>query len=322
MGNATSKAMKSRKKSTPIRDNATSVSADLETLDVSDSATPMKGRASGKRKSLNNDTSRSSSKKVRRSDPSTIRDDSVVVTAKGKAKISDKPKTTSRWFDMYASETDKDLIDVTGVTRLLEDLKIKIDGASIYVLFWKLDCESMGEIPRSKWVSGLRTERITNEDQLLKALPQWLRDVKPTTPASDTFLKFYKFMFNFSKASPETKSVTLESAVAVLTFLLDPTSYDVNYDPEKATPLPIEQRPFPHGEAFLKFLTEKEPRKVINKDQWESFIPFNKSVRYDLENYNPEGAWPGLFDQYVEYRKETENIKPTPDPNGAPDTES
>ncbi|KAF3941831.1 hypothetical protein ABW19_dt0209870 [Dactylella cylindrospora] len=231
-----------------------------------------------------------------------------------------KPKTVEDWYSTYASSDDPEQIDIPGIIRLLEDLDIKFDGASIYILCWKLGCGAMGSIPKKNWVDGMNKHGIKNNTQLLKTLADWLKDTKPTSPPSDTFLQFYKFMFNFSKPTPETRSVALDSATAVLSFLLDPVAYDLRYDPETATPLASDVHPYPHTAPFLRFLVEKQPVKVINKDQWDSFVPFNKSVNYNLDNYNPEGAWPALYDQYVDWRKETEGLEIGS--KDAPDTES
>lgn len=47
---------------------------------------------------------------------------------------------------------------------------------------------------------------------------------------------------------------------------------------------------FPHIESFLEFLEEKTPVKVINKDQWKSFLEFSNSVAEDLKGYDESSA--------------------------------
>lgn len=131
---------------------------------------------------------------------------------------------------------------------------------------------------------------IVNNIQLLKTLGDWLQQTKPVSPPSDEFLSFFKYMFQFSKNSPEARTIPAENAIAALAFVLNPSTYDLKYDPETAVPLNWEKHPYPHAVPFLEFLTEKQPVKVINKDQWESFLPFNRSVDYMLGNYDPEGA--------------------------------
>nr|CAG4643715.1 EOG090X00X3 [Lepidurus arcticus] len=53
---------------------------------------------------------------------------------------------------------------------------------------------------------------------------------------------------------------------------------------------------------FLEFL-EKSRYRVINKDQWVNILEFSRSVNEDLSNYDADGAWPVLLDEFVEWLK-------------------
>ncbi|KAJ6259355.1 hypothetical protein Dda_6255 [Drechslerella dactyloides] len=326
MGSAVSKAKALKaKRSRKAHGEApgSDVSSRIEELTVDEGAGG--GSVKGKRKSATGAEAKANGvKKARLSKDSINQEEEVPVpaaTSKTKTAAAKKaPKTVDEWYTAYASEDDPEQIDVGGIIKLLGDLDVKFESAAIYILCWKLELEAMGSIPKKKWVDGMNKHSIKNNQQLLKTLAAWLQDTKPVSPPSDSFLAFYKYMFQFSKATPETRSVALESALAVLTFVLDPLTYDLKYDPATAVTLKADVHPYPHAAPFLEFLTQKQPVKVINKDQWESFIPFNRSVSYSLENYNPEGAWPNLYDQYVDWRKEAE--KADVGPKDGPDTES
>lgn len=54
---------------------------------------------------------------------------------------------------------------------------------------------------------------------------------------------------------------------------------------------------FPYFNAFL----EESKYKVINKDQWCNVLEFSKSVSHDLKNYDEDGAWPVLLDEFVDW---------------------
>ena len=49
---------------------------------------------------------------------------------------------------------------------------------------------------------------------------------------------------------------------------------------------------------FIQFLEESKYR-VINKDQWFNVLEFSRSVTSDLSNYDEDGAWPVLLDEFV-----------------------
>lgn len=54
---------------------------------------------------------------------------------------------------------------------------------------------------------------------------------------------------------------------------------------------------------FDQFL-EQSKYKVMNKDQWCNVLEFSRSVSADLSNYDEDGAWPVLLDEFVDwYRK-------------------
>ncbi|KAG2456566.1 DCNL5 protein, partial [Polypterus senegalus] len=43
--------------------------------------------------------------------------------------------------------------------------------------------------------------------------------------------------------------------------------------------------------------------KVMNKDQWYNVLEFSRTVHSDLSNYDEDGAWPVLLDEFVEWQK-------------------
>uniref|UniRef100_M4AIK5 DCN1-like protein n=2 Tax=Xiphophorus TaxID=8082 RepID=M4AIK5_XIPMA len=44
--------------------------------------------------------------------------------------------------------------------------------------------------------------------------------------------------------------------------------------------------------------------KVVNKDQWCNVLEFSRTINLDLSNYDEDGAWPVLLDEFVEWYKE------------------
>lgn len=55
---------------------------------------------------------------------------------------------------------------------------------------------------------------------------------------------------------------------------------------------------FPYFNCFLE---EASRYKVINKDQWCNVLEFSRSVANDLSNYDEDGAWPVLLDEFVDW---------------------
>uniref|UniRef100_A0A3B3RLF7 DCN1-like protein n=1 Tax=Paramormyrops kingsleyae TaxID=1676925 RepID=A0A3B3RLF7_9TELE len=44
--------------------------------------------------------------------------------------------------------------------------------------------------------------------------------------------------------------------------------------------------------------------KVMNKDQWCNVLEFSRTINLDLSNYDEDGAWPVLLDEFVEWYKD------------------
>lgn len=57
--------------------------------------------------------------------------------------------------------------------------------------------------------------------------------------------------------------------------------------------------------VFNQFL-EQSKYKVINKDQWCNVLEFSRTINLDLSNYDEDGAWPVLLDEFVEWYKDRE----------------
>ncbi|NDW60263.1 DCN1-like protein, partial [Yangia sp. PrR004] len=45
--------------------------------------------------------------------------------------------------------------------------------------------------------------------------------------------------------------------------------------------------------------------KAISRDTWAQLLEFVKTIDPQLSNFDDEGAWPYLIDEFVEYLTET-----------------
>ncbi|KAI8364365.1 Cullin binding-domain-containing protein, partial [Radiomyces spectabilis] len=55
-------------------------------------------------------------------------------------------------------------------------------------------------------------------------------------------------------------------------------------------------------------MQEKKPVRVINRDQWLNFYEFVTTVSDGLQDYDETSAWPVLFDEFVEWKREKQSF--------------
>ncbi|RUS22427.1 hypothetical protein BC937DRAFT_89243 [Endogone sp. FLAS-F59071] len=116
---------------------------------------------------------------------------------------------------------------------------------------------------------GSVKSRVDSAPKLRNKLPELEKSWKDP----DNFKELYRYSFGFAK-NKDQKCMDLETARPMWQLLLG--------------------NRFAHSEAFLQFL----------EDQWLSFLEFSTTISEDLSNYDDMSAWPVLFDEYVEWRRE------------------
>lgn len=91
-----------------------------------------------------------------------------------------------------------------------------------------------------------------------------------------------QFTFGFAK-DPTQKSLALDIATGLWELLL----------PEY----------FPLLQHWLKFV-KANCRNSISKDVWMQVLDFATQIKPDLSNFDENGAWPVLLDDFVAYMQE------------------
>mmetsp|Transcript_11205 Transcript_11205/g.24898 ORF Transcript_11205/g.24898 Transcript_11205/m.24898 type:complete len:217 (+) Transcript_11205:160-810(+) len=203
------------------------------------------------------------------------------------AKVAEFDATaTEALFDTFVDDPDDpDVLSMEGIGSLCE--KLDIDPASdvrVLVLLWKLGATSKpGHIKKTEFQAGCLRLKASSVEALAALLPS----MDPGFLDRSEFRDFYKFVFQFSREGTN-KTIEKEIIVALMPIVLD-------------------MNRAPHLDKFLQFLNAggAGEHARITMDQWDSFLQFNLHVQADLSNFEDDGAWPLLLDQYVEWRKAT-----------------
>ncbi|KAI8325462.1 DUF298-domain-containing protein [Martensiomyces pterosporus] len=192
--------------------------------------------------------------------------------------------TAEPWFAQYedADAADgKRAISPEGFERLCSALGLDLESVEPLVLLWKLNSTRLGYIEIKEWSDGIHAMQVQDQEQLRATIDSTVRQLDVDKPL---FKEFYRKTFDFFKADGQ-KSVSAEDAQTAL-----PLVAGGNWLIPK----------------FAEYLREKEPVKIVNRDQWSSLLELSKSVKPDFSNYDENGAWPVLFDGFVEWAKQHE----------------
>ncbi|XP_060722781.1 DCN1-like protein 4 isoform X2 [Tachysurus vachellii] len=140
-------------------------------------------------------------------------------------------------------------------------------------------------LDQKAWRSSVKilewNQRICDSTEKLRNSLDYLRSILND---ATSFKLIYRYAFDFAREKDQ-RSLDLNTAKCMLGLLLG-----------KTWPL------FP---VFNQFL-EQSKYKVVNKDQWCNVLEFSRTINLDLSNYDEDGAWPVLLDEFVEWYKDRE----------------
>ncbi|KAG6845726.1 hypothetical protein H0H87_004992 [Tephrocybe sp. NHM501043] len=98
-----------------------------------------------------------------------------------------------------------------------------------------------------------------------------------------SFNKLYMFCFTLVKPE-QSKNIDMETAIALWSVLLAPQ--------------------YPLMGEVISFIGENPTvYKAANKDLWSMMLEFCETVNPNLSDYESEGAWPTLLDNFVTFKK-------------------
>lgn len=185
-------------------------------------------------------------------------------------------KRCRAWFHEYTTPGE-DQIGPEGMEKFCEDIGVEPQNVVMLALAWNLDAKNMGFFTLNEWLQGMSHLQVDSVHKV-KAKLDLLRN-----QLSDqvTFKKIYRYAFDFAR-DKDQRSMDIERAKAMLTLLLGGR--------------------WSHHSSFHRFL-EQSNYKVLNKDQWCNILEFSRAIHPDLSNYDEDGAWPVLLDEFVAWLK-------------------
>eukprot|EP00658_Telonema_sp_P-2_P084364 TRINITY_DN9352_c0_g1_i4.p1 TRINITY_DN9352_c0_g1~~TRINITY_DN9352_c0_g1_i4.p1 ORF type:complete len:225 (-),score=55.30 TRINITY_DN9352_c0_g1_i4:551-1225(-) len=156
---------------------------------------------------------------------------------------------------------------------------VGVSGADIetLVFYFQYRCQVQGRVTNEEFVRGMVRSECETLEQLAAKLPALLGEVQNS---DNLFKDFYGFCWQFARESETQKLLGVEEAIQTWELILEGR--------------------YAHLDWWFEFLRETAP-KGITKDQWNLFLDFARQVQDDMSDYDEDGAWPCLIDDYVEW---------------------
>lgn len=186
-------------------------------------------------------------------------------------------------FEQFKS-ADECSIGPDGVEQLCTAMRVEPSDVLVLVLAWVLRTSQMGYISREEWTSGAaRLGAISSAGALRQELEaihkQALADIERLR---DLHLFTHKFCREGTR-----KNIDVQSAKIMLSIVLEPLFGE-------------------HVQSLTTFMDTKTSlaKTGVSLDEWMMILQFCREIKPDCSNFQDDGAWPLLLDDYVEWRRE------------------
>jgi len=183
----------------------------------------------------------------------------------------------NKYKEADVEEEDEEHIGPNGIEKFCNDLEVDPTDVVLLVLSWHLNAQEMAYYYKDEFMKGLEKLKLDS----LEGIKQRLVSMRRELEDPQTLKSVYLYVFDFAKSDDKQKCIENDIATGLLNLLL------------------VEK--YFHAKNFVEFLSGQQSVKGLNMDQWRSLLEFCQTIKDDLSNYDENGAWPCVMDEYVQW---------------------
>jgi len=188
------------------------------------------------------------------------------------------PQKIEQLFKKY-SDAEDGTVGSNGIQRFCKDIGVDPDDIALLVFAWQLGAKTLGEFSKTEFVEGLTHIKCDTIEKLKDRMPALRAEI-----AEDgAFKEFYLFIFDYSKEG-NANNLAYDAAVELWKLLL--------------------KDKFKHMSLWFTYLEDLHTNKNlkgVGRDTWNLLLAFAHTINSDFSNYDEDGAWPIIIDEFVEY---------------------
>jgi len=198
-----------------------------------------------------------------------------------------KPASTAFYeelFNRFKDSEDSDSIGPDGMEKLCEAIDVDPADVLMLVFAWCLGASQMGYFSREEWLSAVAKLGDVTSEAELKERAEEIH--KSSLREPEALRELHQFAHKFCREERK-KNIDVGSARIMLKLLLEPLYEE-------------------HVESLSRFLEQHAEvgKRGVSMDEWTMLLQFCREISPDCDNFQDDGAWPLLLDDYVEWRRE------------------
>lgn len=184
-------------------------------------------------------------------------------------------------MDLSQSQEDRgDVCKADGVFQFASDVGAVDDtDPLLLVIAWKLKGEKPWEFTREEWVRGFSMYGLHDIASIKTTSHKWKSDIFKD---DDAFKPFYNWTFDYLRE--DRKILSIEEVKTLWSMLGMANRWQL-------------------WNRWLEFVLDKKKRQYLSRDEWCVVLTFAMEHKDGIESYDPEGPWPVLMDDFVQFVK-------------------